>query len=116
MTLPAQAVVARILEQDTEGDPVHGGRQIKQGVAEDRLISLHDPEMRHGRKSKSQTINGYKRYVGSDLTAKVVLGIAVQPANQAEHAGADAMRPEVEVHGKIEEVHVDRAFLASQLG
>jgi hypothetical protein len=111
----AQAVVARILEQDTEGDPVHGGRRIKQGVAEDRRISLHDPEMRHGRKSKSHTINGYKRYVGSDLNAKVVLGVAVQPANQAEHAGADAMRSEVEVHGTIEEVHVDRAFLASQL-
>lgn len=111
----AQAMVARIVDQDTEGDPQHGGRQIKEGVAEDRLISLHDPEMRHGRKSKSQTIQGYKRYIASDLDAKVVLGVAVQPANQAEHAGADALRPEVEAHGEVAEVHVDRAFLASQL-
>lgn len=111
----AQAVVARIVEQDTEGDPQHGGRQIKEGVAEDRLISLHDPEMRHGRKSASQRIDGYKRYVGTDLDAGVVVGVAVQAANVGEHHGADAMREEVERHGPIEEVHVDRAFLASQL-
>ena len=113
--LAAQAVVARIVEQDTEGDPKHGGRQIKEGVAEDRLIALHDPAMRHGRKSQTVRIDGYKRYVAGDLDAGVVLGVAVQPANQAEHAGADAMRAEVEAHGPIAEVHVDRAFLASQL-
>lgn len=111
----AQAVVARIVEQDTEGDPTHGGRQIKEGVAEDRLLSLHDPEMRHGRKSASQRIDGYKRYVSTDLDAHVVVGVAVQAANVGEHHGADAMREEVERHGPIEAVHVDRAFLASQL-
>jgi hypothetical protein len=113
--LAAQAVVARIVEQDTEGDPRHGGRQIKPGVAADRLISLHDPAMRHGRKSQTERIDGYKRYIAGDLDAGVVLGVAVQPANQAEHAGADAMRAEVAAHGPIAEVHVDRAFLASQL-
>jgi DDE family transposase len=111
----AQAVVARIVEQDTEGDPKRGGRQIKDGVAVDRLISLHDPEMRHGRKSATQRIDGYKRYIGSDLDAAIVLGVAVQAANVGEHHGADALRPEVEQHGEIAEVHIDRAFLASQL-
>lgn len=111
----AQALVARLVEQDTEGDPTRGGRQIKEGVAEDRVISLHDLEMRHGRKSASQRIDGYKRYVGTDLDAGVVMGVAVQPANVGEHHGADALRPEVEAHGRIDEVHVDRAFLASEL-
>lgn len=113
--LAAQAVVASIVEQDTEEDPTTGDRQIRDGVAPDRLISLHDPAMRHGRKSQSERIDGYKRYVAGELDAGVVLSVAVQPANQAEHAGADAMRAEVEVHGAIAEVHVDRAFLASQL-
>ncbi len=111
----AQVVVARIVEQDTEGDPKRGGCQIKDGVAVDRLISLHDPEMRHGRKSATQRIDGYKRYIGSDLDAAIVLGVAVQAANIGEHHGADALRPEVEEHGEIAEVHIDRAFLASQL-
>jgi len=113
--LEAQAVLARVVEQDTEGDPTRRGRRLKEGVAADRLISLHDPEMRHGRKSKSQRIDGYKRFVGGDVDAALVLGVAVQPANVGEHHGADTLRPEVEQHGPIVEVQVDRAFLASQL-
>jgi hypothetical protein len=44
----AAELLARILAQDIESDE-HGPR-LKRGVAPDRLISVHDPEMRHGRK------------------------------------------------------------------
>jgi hypothetical protein len=44
-----------------------GGVQIRQGVAEDRRVSIEDAEMRHGRKSKSKQFNGYKQHVGTDL-------------------------------------------------
>jgi hypothetical protein len=41
--------------------PDGGGKRIREGVAEDRRVSVEDPEMRHGRKSKSKRFNGYKR-------------------------------------------------------
>jgi len=86
-----------------------------QGVANDRLISLTDREMRHGRKSATQRIDGYKRYVSSDLDDGLMLAAAMQPANVAEHRGADMMRAELGAYGALAEVHIDRAFLASAL-
>src|SRR6266508_2677578 len=40
---------------------------IRQGVARDRRISVEDSQMRHGRKTKSVRIDGYKRHVLTDL-------------------------------------------------
>ena len=77
--------------------------------------SIRDFARHHDRKSNTERIGGYKRDVADELDAGVVLGVAVQQANQAEHARADAMRPEVEAHGPIAEVHVGRVFLASHL-
>jgi hypothetical protein len=37
-----------------------GATRIRQGVAPDRRISIHDGEMRHGRKSRSKRFDGYK--------------------------------------------------------
>jgi hypothetical protein len=36
---------------------------LRRGVARDRRISIEDPQMRHGRKSRSHLIDGYKRHV-----------------------------------------------------
>jgi hypothetical protein len=49
---PAEAagLLARILQQDVERHD--DGPTLKQGVSRDRMLSVHDPEMRHGRKSK----------------------------------------------------------------
>ncbi len=86
------------------------------GVANDRLISLSDPEMRHGRKTESQRVDGYKRYIGRDLDeGQLILAVTVLAANIPEHRGADAMRPELAPHGPVTEVHIDRAFLPSEL-
>jgi len=40
--------------------------KLKKGVAKDRLISVQDPEMRHGRKSSSKLFNGYKAAIAVD--------------------------------------------------
>lgn len=54
----------QVRSQDLEPRP-QGGVQIRRGVAADRRISLEDPDMRHGRKSKSKLFNGYKQHVGT---------------------------------------------------
>ncbi len=53
----AIALVERVIAQDLEPDPGGGVMRIKPGVSKDRRISVTDPDMRHGRKSKSKLFN-----------------------------------------------------------
>jgi len=108
----ALELLEKVISQDLEPDPT-GGMRIRQGTAKDRRISVTDPDMRHGRKSRSKVINGYKRHVARDLTLPLILAATVRPANEPEHLAADLLRAEIEVFGKVEELHIDRGYLAS---
>ncbi len=78
----ARDLLARIVDQDVDEEaPDGGGPAIRHGVAPDRVVSVVDPEMRHGHKSASQRIDGYKAHVLSDHDSELVLGVAVTPAN-----------------------------------
>jgi hypothetical protein len=59
----ALQLLRRVVAQDLEPDPNGGGVRIRDGVAEDRVISVGDPEMWHARKSRSKTIRGFKRHI-----------------------------------------------------
>jgi hypothetical protein len=109
----ALALVARVIEQDLEPDPNGGGPRLRRGVAHDRRISVSDADMRHGRKSRSRVINGYKRHIARDLSSGLILAATVRPANEPEHQATETLRPEVEVFGDIAELHIDRGYLAS---
>ena len=61
------ATLKKVATQDIEPDPDGSGSRIKDGVTPDRQISIHDPDMRHGRKSSSKRFNGYKQHVMQDL-------------------------------------------------
>ena len=82
----AAEVLARILGQDIERDD--NGPRLKQGVAPDRLISVHDPEMRHGRKSSSHRFNGHKAQIGVDTDSQLITAVDVLAGNapDADHA------------------------------
>jgi len=103
----------RLVVQDIEPDPDGDGQRIKEGTARERQISIRDPSMRHGRKSKSQTIKGFKRYLLRELDHGLILGVTVQPANQPERDAAVAMKKRAEHFGDVHELHIDRGFLAS---
>ena len=70
----------RVVEQDLEATS-DGRLVIAQKVAKNRVISITDPEARHGRKSKSQTFNGFKVNVLGDLVSGLIAGISVTPGN-----------------------------------
>ncbi len=55
--------VARVIESQTVTFDSQGVPSLSKGVASYRRISIEDPDMRHGRKSKSKKIDGYKRHV-----------------------------------------------------
>ena len=72
------------LTTDEAGDP-----QIGQGVAQDRLVSLTDVEMRHGRTSASQRFDGRKLQVAEEQTSELIVAIEPVPANAGD--GRDLM-------------------------
>ena len=51
-----------VVEQDITTDG-QGRVEIARATARDRVISVTDPDMRHGRKTSSQKYNGYKGHV-----------------------------------------------------
>lgn len=109
----ALAQLERVLNQDLEPDPERGGQRITQGTAKDRQISIRDPSMRHGRKSSSTTIKGFKRFIAKELDHGLILGVTVQPANQPERDADTTLRAQVEKHGEVASLYIDRGFLAS---
>ena len=55
--------IARQVEaQDVQADE-KGKVSLIKGVAKNRRMSVEDAEMRHGRKSRSVRVDGYKRHV-----------------------------------------------------
>jgi hypothetical protein len=103
----------RVLTQDLEPDPTSGQRRIRRGVAPDRMPSLGDPEMRHGRKTRTRLFTGYKRHVIKLVDADLIVGAVVRPANEPEHHALALVEPDVVQHGPLTELQIDRGYLGS---
>jgi IS5 family transposase len=103
----------KLIAQDTEPDPEDGGgRRVTQGVAKDRRISVSDPDMRHGRKSKRKRIDGYKRHVAVQLDALgIICAVAITPANQSERVAAAVLLAQC---GSLSELYIDRGYLGDE--
>jgi hypothetical protein len=113
---PVQAALGalrRVLTQDLEPDPTTGQRRIRRGVAAERMPSLGDPEMRHGRKTRTKPFTGYKRHVVKLLDADLIVGAIVRPANEPEQHALALLTPDVLQHGSLSELFIDRGYLAS---
>jgi hypothetical protein len=107
--------LTQVREQDLE-PRAEGGVQIRQGVAADRRISIEDPDMRHGRKSKSKRFNGYKQHIGTDLDSELVLACTVTPANRPEEEATVALQEDM-AHQELfpDVLLIDRAYLNSEM-
>ena len=67
---------------DDEVPRVRRGRRTRQ------VLSAHDPEMRHGRKTAAKPFTGYKLHAAAASEAPLLTSISVSPAN--EHDGQHA--------------------------
>jgi hypothetical protein len=83
----AAALLRRLIAQDVEEKP-EGGCQIKEGTEKDRVVSVHDAEMRHGRKSASKRFNGHKAAVAVDLESQLIAGVEVLAGNAGDQEKA----------------------------
>jgi Transposase DDE domain len=109
------ATAHQIHQQDVEiaGD---GTLTLRRGVARDRRISIEDPQMRHGRKTRSVRVDGYKRHVARDLDWGLVRAVGVTPANVPEATVADQIQADLaSQHADLGELHIDRAYLTSTM-
>lgn len=86
----ARSLLEQVLAQDVElGDD--GQPQLRQGVTRERMPSITDPEMRHGRKSAARKWSGYKQHITTDADTELVTAVAVSPAS----AGDGALLPQL---------------------
>src|SRR5215470_3257670 len=86
----AQQVRTQDVTTNEAGEPT-----LIKGVAKDRRISIEDAEMRHGRKSRSVRVDGYKRHVMRDLDSELVVAVGITPANIPEARVAQAIKSDL---------------------
>lgn len=111
----AVGVAALVRSQDVD-EPAGGPPTLRWGVARDRRISVEDPEMRHGRKSRSRRFDGYKRHALRDLDTGLVRAVGVTAANAPEASVTGAIAGDLAAQGaELAELHIDRAYLSSEL-
>jgi hypothetical protein len=84
----AAKLLASVIGQDVE-ETDDGRFTIAQAVAPDRVISVVDPQARHGHKTNARGFDGYKGHVAIDPDSEVITAAEVGPAN----AGDAAMAP-----------------------
>lgn len=80
------ALLRKIIEQDVETDPASGGARIRDGVTPDRVVSAHDPEMRHGHKSNGKVYNGHKLHVAVETDHGIIIALDLTAPAQPDGA------------------------------
>jgi transposase len=85
-------LLVKIMGDDIEPDD-QGHPRIAEGTAEDRILSITDPEMRHGRKSRAVRFDGFKVAVTTEQSSAMIVDLQDIPA-----AGSDgrALMPTIE--------------------
>jgi transposase len=112
----AAAVAAARQVRDQDVDLSGPAPSLRRGVARDRRISVEDAQMRHGRKSRSMLFDGYKRHVLRDLDTLLVPVVGITPANVPEASVTGDISAGLDAAGlTLAELHIDRAYLASDL-
>ena len=73
---------------DVDADADDDGVSIRDGVSKDRMLSVHDPELRHGHKSSRRRFNGHKAAIVVDTDSQLITAVDVLPGNAPDNLGA----------------------------
>jgi len=86
----AAEILRQVLLQDVEEKPGDegGGKRLRQGTSAERICSVHDPEMRHGRKSANVRFDGHKAQVVADVDTGLVTAVAVTEGSAQDEEGS----------------------------
>ena len=110
----AAELLGQLLLQDIERKSGDGddGVSLKDGVSKDRMMSVHDPEMRHGHKSSSRRFDGHKAAIVVDTDSQLITAVAVLPGNAPDNLGALELVEQSEANTgvPVEEAMGDAAY------
>jgi len=79
----AATLLASVTGQDIEATE-DGTFVIARRVAKDRIISIVDPEARHGRKTSAHAFDGYKGHIAIDPDSEIITATVVTPGNAGD--------------------------------
>jgi transposase len=80
-------LVGQDFDVDEDGVP-----RLHRGTRQDRIVSVHDTEMRHGRKSRHQRFDGYKLHAAATNTAEpLITAVEIAPASEQDGPQAKAL-------------------------
>ncbi len=115
VTLPpsideALALLQEVARQDVD-EMDDGTFKIMQGTKKGRVVSVTDPEARHGRKSGSKVITGFKTHVQGTITSQFVTGIVISDAGKHDsEPSTELIDQSAEASLKPDEVVGDGAY------
>ena len=111
-------LLGQLLHQDIErksGDAdahADDGVSLRDGVSKDRMLSVHDPEMRHGHKSSRRRFNGHKAAIVVDTDSQLITAVDVLPGNAPDNLGALELveQSEASTDSVVQEAMGDAAY------
>jgi transposase len=109
------SIAQQVKEQNVQVDD-KGKERLIDAVAKDRRISVEDGQMRHGRKSRSLLVDGYKRHVLHDLDTGLIRAVGITSAHVPAASVTEAISEDLSQQEVcFKELHIDRAYLSSHL-
>ena len=110
-------ILGQLLLQDVKrvgdgDDGNQGGVSLKDGVSKDRIVSVHDPEMRHGHESSRRRFDGHNAAVVVDTDTQLITAVDVLPGNAWDSTGALELveRSEASAEVPVAETMGDTAY------
>lgn len=109
--LEAVGLLEKVATQDIKMND--GGKaEMVKGTAKDRVISINDPQMRHGRKTSSKCSDGYKaEIITGGEKASIIMTVDVYGANvpDGEHMG-DLIDDVINTGNTVDKLYGDSAY------
>jgi hypothetical protein len=110
----AVGLLALVAGQDVEpaegSDGTDGRWRIARRVAEDRVISVHDPQARHTRKSPEARRDGYRAHVVADPETGIITGEKLTKAAGEGNSDAAVAAELISGEAATAEVYGDSAY------
>ena len=93
-------------------DDADDGMSLRDGVSKDRMLSVHDPELRHGHKSSRRRFDGHKAAIVVDTDSRLITAVDVLPGNAPDNLGALELveQSEASTGSVVEEAMGDAAY------
>lgn len=104
-------LLERIAKQDVKIDQ-NGKVSMVKGTAKDRIISVNDPEMRHGHKTSSRNSDGYKaEIITGGKQASIIVAVELDGANTKDGRYTGELIDEAKSDGvEIKKMYGDSAY------